>query len=144
MTINFSHHEKTIVTWYQVTSGQLQPAIHNLSRPFLFLKLCTANPIFLARSGGTPGPSFFSKKAPHSLYSRTYRPRESTGSLRRLGNCLRVQAAALGRDGQGVTLQEDCNGAGPILPVPKTKKLAFWDWGALFHTGLYGPVKMWR
>jgi hypothetical protein len=37
------HHEKTIVTWYQVTSGQLQPAIHNLSRPFLFLKLCRMN-----------------------------------------------------------------------------------------------------
>jgi hypothetical protein len=38
-------------------------------------------------------------------------------------------------------LQEDCNGAGPILPFPKTKKLAFWDWGALFYKGLYGPVK---
>jgi hypothetical protein len=37
------HHEKTIVTWYQVTSGQLQPAIHNLSRPFIFLKLCRMN-----------------------------------------------------------------------------------------------------
>jgi hypothetical protein len=24
------------------------------------------------------------------------------------------------------------------------KKLAFWDWGAVFHTGLYGPVKMWH
>jgi hypothetical protein len=41
----------------------------------------TANPIFLARLGDTPGPSFSSKKLPHSLYSQTYRPRELTGSL---------------------------------------------------------------
>jgi hypothetical protein len=59
-----------------------------------------------------------------------YRLRESTVSPRRLR--------------LAVTLQEDCNGAGPILPVPKTKKIAFWDWGAVFHTDLYGPVKMWR
>jgi hypothetical protein len=71
--------------------------------------------------GDTPGPSFSSTKAPHSLYSRTYKPRESTGSLHRLCNCLRVQATALRRDGPGVTLQEDCNGSGPILPVKKTK-----------------------
>jgi hypothetical protein len=53
-----------------------------------------------------------------------------------------VQARTPGENGPVVTLQEDCNGAGPILPVPKTKKIAFWDWGAVF-TDLYGPVKMW-
>jgi hypothetical protein len=73
-----------------------------------------------------------------------YRLRELTVSPHRLCNCLRVQATTPGLHGLAVTLQEDCNGAGPILPVPKTKKIAFWDWGAVFHTDLYGPVKMWR
>jgi hypothetical protein len=34
-------------------------------------------------------------------------------------------------------LQEDCNGAGPILPVPKTKKLAFLGLG---YSVSYRPV----
>jgi hypothetical protein len=36
-------HEKKNVTWYQGKSGQVQPANHNLSRHFLFLKLFTIN-----------------------------------------------------------------------------------------------------
>jgi hypothetical protein len=54
-----------------------------------------------------------------------YRLRESTGSPHRLRSCLWVPAAAPEWHGPAVTLQEDCNGAGPILLVPKTKKIAF-------------------
>jgi hypothetical protein len=73
-----------------------------------------------------------------------YRLRDLTVSPHRLRNCLRVQATTTELHALAVTLQADCNGADPILPVPKTKKIAFWDWGAVFHTDLfYGPVKMW-
>jgi hypothetical protein len=109
---------------------------------FLTVDLVQPIPFFLRSRGTPPDQVFLEKSATQPVQLDV----QAEGVNWLPTKAWQLPAGASNSAGAGlakVTLQEDCNGAGPILPVPKTKKLAFWDWGALFHTGLYGPVKMW-
>jgi hypothetical protein len=72
-------------------------------------------------SGGTIGPSFLNNDCATQPVQQDLQAK----GVNRLHNFLQIQASNTRRHGPWVTLQEDCNGAGPILAVPKTNKDRF-------------------